>query len=115
MDSTPSQRPWSVNGHSIEADDDRLWAYNDKTGNGVVANLLSAPKFRFTKKEREPWDAVTEANARLIVDAVNGRDRLLDLVRRLADNLERFHIVGERDRDLLREARAALKRKGKRP
>lgn len=43
------------------------------------------------------------------------RDRLAILVGRLADNLERFHIVGERDRDLLREARAALKRKGKRP
>jgi len=43
------------------------------------------------------------------------RDRLAILVGRLADNLERFHIVGERDRALLREARAALKRKGKRP
>jgi len=43
------------------------------------------------------------------------RDRLAILVGRLTDNLERFHIVGERDRALLREARAALKRKGKRP
>ncbi len=47
--------------------------------------------------------------------AQDERDRLASLVGRLADNLERFHIVGERDRALLREARAALKRKGKRP
>lgn len=46
--------------------------------------------------------------------ATEERDRLAILVGRLADNLERFHIVGKRDRDLLREARAALKRKGKR-
>lgn len=42
------------------------------------------------------------------------RDRLTILVGRLVDNLERYHLVGERDRALLREARAALKRKGDR-
>lgn len=47
--------------------------------------------------------------------ATEERDRLAILVGRLADNLQRYHIVGERDRALLREARAALKRKGKRP
>ena len=46
--------------------------------------------------------------------ATDERDRLAILVGRLADNLRRFHIVGERDRALLREARAALKRKGDR-
>ena len=49
-----------------------------------------------------------------LLAAQEERDRLAILVGRLVDNLERFHIVGERDRDLLREARAALKRKGKR-
>jgi hypothetical protein len=48
------------------------------------------------------------ADAALIVDAVNERDRLRDLVRRLADDIERYHLVGERDRALLREARAAI-------
>lgn len=60
-------------------------------------------------------EGLDERTAREIVDAVNERDRLAILVGRLADNLERFHIVGERDRALLREARAAIKRKGKRP
>ena len=69
-----------------------------------------------------------EEAAHELVDAFNARathfaelkaateesDRLRVLVGRLADNLERFHIVGERDRDLLCEARAALKRKGDR-
>jgi len=34
--------------------------------------------------------------------------RLRDLVRRLADNLRRYHINGERDTALLREAREVL-------
>jgi hypothetical protein len=61
-----------------------------------------------SKKYRETWDAIVDANARLIVDAVNERDRLRDIVRRLADNLSRYHLVGERERALLREARAAI-------
>lgn len=36
------------------------------------------------------------------------RDRLRGLVARLADNLSRYHLVGERERALLREARAAV-------
>lgn len=67
----PSPRPWSINGHSIEADDEELWQQNDKTGKGVVALLPSAPKTRFNKKERKAWDELTEANADLIVTAVN--------------------------------------------
>ena len=35
----PSPRPWSINGHSIEADDEELWQQNDKTRKGVVALL----------------------------------------------------------------------------
>ena len=38
----------------------------------------------------------------------NERDRLRDIVRRLADNLSRYHLVGERESALLREARAAI-------
>ena len=46
--------------------------------------------------------------AEFIVEAVNERDRLRDLVRGLADNLRRFHITGDRDKALLREAREAI-------
>jgi len=72
MSDEASPRPWFVNGHSIEANDpDGLWLQNEKTGRGVVANLPSCPKSRMSKKNRETWDAVVEANAALIVDAVN--------------------------------------------
>jgi hypothetical protein len=72
MSDEASPRPWFVNGHSIEANDpDGLWLQNEKTGWGVVANLPSCPKSRMSKKNRETWDAVVEANAALIVDAVN--------------------------------------------
>ena len=89
--------PWRAEGQGIH---DRLrseyWSVIDSNGFFVAEGL-------------------DEQTAREIVDAVNARDRLAILVGRLADNLERYHIVGERDRDLLREARAALKMKGKRP
>lgn len=49
-----------------------------------------------------------DEDAALIVDAVNERDRLRDIVKRMEDNLARYHLIGERDRALLREARAAL-------
>ncbi|MBQ9727162.1 MAG: hypothetical protein IJV65_06620 [Kiritimatiellae bacterium] len=48
------------------------------------------------------------ANADLICDAVNRIGGLRDLVRRLVDNAERYHLVGTRDRALIREARAAI-------
>lgn len=99
-----SPRPWRVNGHTIEANDpEGLWIQNGKTGWGVVANLPSCPKSRMSKKNRETWDAIVEANAALIVDAVNyydatvdkqltallnERDRLRDIVRRLANMAE---------------------------
>ena len=50
------------------------------------------------------------ATAREIAEAVNGRAALRDLVRRFADNLRRYHINGERDAALLREARKVLGR-----
>ena len=121
-----SPRPWRVNGHTIEANDpEGLWLQNEKTGWGVVANLPSCPKSRMSKKNRETWDAIVEANAALIVDAVNERDRLRDIVRRLANvaqNALEFaeaisgiieatpeRIKAQNDvRALLREARAAI-------
>ena len=48
------------------------------------------------------------ATAREIAEAVNGRAALRDLVRRLADHLRRYHINGERDTALLKEAREVL-------
>ena len=95
--------PWRLEGEAIR----------DAEG-GVVVSALN------------PANMETRA---LIVRAVNGRedllkaremlqaecrglaaeaDRMADLVRRLADNLERFHIHGDRDNALLREARKAL-------
>ena len=99
----PAPRPWRLEGEAIR----------DADG-GVVVSALN------------PANMETRA---LIVRAVNGRedllkaremlqaecrglaaeaDRMADLVRRLADNLERFHIHGDRDNALLREARKAL-------
>ena len=106
----PSPRPWRVNGHSIEANDpDGLWLQNEKTGCGVVANLPSCPKSRMSKKNRDTWDAIVEANAALIVEAVNERDRLRDIVRRLL-MLRRGDIAVPMDmeKQILREARAAI-------
>jgi hypothetical protein len=110
MSNEPSPRPWRVNGHSIEANDpEGLWLQNEKTGWGVVANLPSCPKSRMSKKNRKTWDAIVEANAALIVAAVNERDRLRDLVRRLCDLFTpgTIHPDGTMER-LLREAREAI-------
>ncbi len=120
MSAKASPRPWRVNGHSIEANDpDGLWLQNEKTGRGVVANLPSCPKSRMSKKNRDTWDAIVEANARLIVDAVNERDRLRDIVKRMADKLEVHRGIFTASNvwsetgchetcSLIREARAAI-------
>jgi hypothetical protein len=52
---------------------------------------------------------VSSADARLIVDAVNERDGLRDLVKRLSRHLANY-ITSESENDLLREARAAEKK-----
>ena len=85
----PSPRPWRVADY---AQCPGLADVFDASGSpsGLVAGELK------------------HADASLIVDAVNERDRLRDIVRRLADDIERYHLVGERDRALLREARSAL-------
>lgn len=111
MSAKASPRPWFVNGHSIEANDpDGLWLQNEKTGRGVVANLPSCPKSRMSVKNRKTWDAIVEANAALIVAAVNERDRLRDIVRRLCDELESHYYEPQSmdDRSVIREARAAI-------
>jgi hypothetical protein len=53
-------------------------------------------------------DGMDLPTAREIAEAVNGRAALRDLVRRFADNLRRYHINGERDTALLKEAREVL-------
>lgn len=89
MSAEASPRPWRVNGHSIEANDpDGLWLQNEKTGWGVVANLPSCPKSRMSKKNRETWDAVVEANAALIVAAVNRRTALAAVLLDMAKDCE---------------------------
>ena len=52
--------------------------------------------------------ATLPENASLIVEAVNGRDRLRDIVRRMIDFMERKHAVSDHDRALLDEAREAV-------
>ena len=95
-----SPRPWFVNGHSIEANDpDGLWLQNEKTGRGVVANLPSCPKSRMSTKNRKTWDAIVEANAALIVDAVNLHDVTREDRHKLQEaNEELFVLRAERDR-----------------
>lgn len=94
MSNEASPRPWFVNGHSIEANDpDGLWLQNEKTGRGVVANLPSCPKSRMSKKNRETWDAIVEANAELIVAAVNERDDLVENLKTANENRERENAV----------------------
>jgi hypothetical protein len=88
MSAEASLRPWRVEGNTI-------W---DAEG-GVVVSALN------------PCDRATR---RLIVDAVNERDRLCDLVRRLVDSLQGIMDAadgkgeGVLDEALLREARAAI-------
>lgn len=99
MTDETSPRPWRVNGHSIEANDpDGLWLQNEKTGWGVVANLPSCPKSRMSKKNRATWDAIVEANAALIVDAVNHIEETKRLSIKLYDPIRR----AETERDRLR-------------
>ena len=82
MTNEPSPRPWSVDGIDI----------SDANGEPVT------PLY-FNEQD--------EANAALIVDAVNERDRLRDIVRRLSRHLANY-ITSESENDLLREARAAI-------
>lgn len=113
MSDEPSPRPWRV-----QLDMDPSSGNNsilDANGNDVVS---------FYDYE----GTLEEANARLIVDAVNERDRLRDLVRRFADLSESLLANYEyryredvnsmafvqNARDFIREARAVLGEEGRR-
>lgn len=91
--SAKNPTPWSI-------EDD---AIRDKRGKARLewANIIDA-RGVYVAEDLE------RATAREIAEAVNGREALRDLVRRLADNLRRYHINGERDTALLNEARAVL-------
>jgi len=99
----PAPRPWRLEGEAIR----------DREG-GVVMSAIN------------PANMETRA---LIVRAVNERDtiinahvilsgevrelaaeaeKLKDLVKRLAHNLEHYHLTGDRERALLREAKEAI-------
>ena len=105
MKNEASPTPWSIMRFSFEDEPDRII---DANGDEVAIELL-------------------EADAALIVAAVNERDRLRDIVRRLADLSEsllanyeyRYRedpnsmaFVGNA-RDFIREARAAIGEGGK--
>jgi len=85
MSTETSPRPWRV-------EDDQI----------VDANGLAVTPI-------DGGASVSDANAALIVDAVNERDRLRDLVRRFLDLFTpgTIHPAGTMER-LLREARAAI-------
>lgn len=85
--SEASPMPWSIMRFSSEDEPDRIV---DANGDEVARGLL-------------------EADATLIVDAVNERDRLRDIVRRFLDLFTpgTNHPAGTMER-LLREARAAI-------
>lgn len=108
----PSQRPWRAEKNIVG------WTsfIVDANGDGVAACWRTARGD--DEKERE----YNEANAALIVAAVNERDRLRDIVRRFADLTDSLIANYEyryRDdqnsmafvgnvRDFIREARAAI-------
>lgn len=116
-----SPRPWRVNGHSIEANDpEGLWLQNEKTGWGVVANLPSCPKSRMSKKNRSTWDAIVEANAALIVAAVNAFPMTADQKqieeecdRKVAAAMALLEDDSKSERDRLREELDSAKAKAK--
>ena len=113
MTNEPSPRPWRVEKNVVGWNSFIM----DANGDGVAAC------WRTARVDGEKERQYNEANAELIVDAVNERDRLRDLVRRLTEYADA--ITGYRPRTvevlssehpawtfdgaaLLREARAAI-------
>ena len=88
MTDEPSPRPW----HAVD--------YAKCPGLADVFDASGSPS-GLVAGELKPADAA------LIVDAVNERDRLRDIVRRLSRHLANY-ITSESENDLLREARAAI-------
>lgn len=95
--SEASPRPWRVEENVVG------WSsfIVDANGDGVAAC------WRTARGDDEKERQYNEANAALIVAAVNERDRLRDIVRRLSRHLANY-ITSESENDLLREARAAI-------
>lgn len=101
MNTEPSPRPWRVGENSLG------WKSCIEDADGKqIASCWGGDGVNCT----EP----AQSDAALIVDAVNERDRLRDLVRRLADSLQGIMDAaygkgeGVLDEALLREARAAI-------
>lgn len=97
MNTEPSPRPWRAEQNVVG------WSsfIVDANGDGVAAC------WRTARGDDEKERQYNEANAQLICAAVNERDRLRDIVRRLSRHLANY-ITSESENDLLREARAAL-------
>lgn len=98
MTTEPSPRPWRVNTPMTSAPwkEGNPHIYDAKGVGVAIVGIGKSPD-------------VNSAIAALIVDAVNERDRLRDIVRRMADTLE--HVSNEHRFDfyeLVREARAAI-------
>lgn len=89
MTNEPSPRPWRV------AD------YAQCPGLADIFDASGSPS-GLVAGELKPADAA------LIVAAVNERDRLRDLVKRMADYAETYHALGVQGKSLVAEARAAI-------
>lgn len=102
MTNEPSPRPWRA--------EPMFNGVADARGEKVAANIRPADAALIVEAVNriEETKALSIKLYDPIRRAENERDRLRDVVRRLADNLSRYHLVGERERALLREARAAL-------
>lgn len=85
MTNEPSPRPWRV---EKAADEGRFWIVRNPDGVSIGMTWL-------------------EADAALIVSAVNERDRLRDIVRRLVNQFGNLTSYDD-DAAILREARAAI-------
>ena len=94
----PSPRPWRAEENVVG------WTsfIVDANGDGVAAC------WRTARGDDEKERQYNEANAALIVDAVNERDRLRDIVRRMARSMAMFDYLGKPELCLIAEARAAL-------
>ena len=106
MTAEPSPRPWrAVYARILDArgksvcvceKDSMHGRADDNTATADAALIVAAVNF---------YDRTVDKQLAALLDE---RDRLRDIVRRLADNISRYHLVGERERALLREARAAI-------
>lgn len=92
MTNEPSPRPWT------------LFVHDEQEGGDGEVSICAEGEWIATMNMRR---STAKDDAALIVAAVNERDRLRDLVRRLSRHLANY-ITSESENDLLREARAAI-------